>query len=259
MRKTTGGGITEAWKKSGTGKKRRVLITAVWAYCTFSACFCFLSMAGRTEKTVNLSLGLSGSPLPPDNVLPMQGVTSLANCHMTAPIRGLKGWHSPGRGRGFIRPLGCDNCPEGASLGSPDCQRHWQWCRSIPGQSLSLIKLWAPARAEVRGEVLGMLFLQPLPGPQNYHGCWERYLDIRQERPQFMSWRWHHGQYLNCPHSPCMCGHYCKLRLWGVLGCQLLKRKINQKVSPQQGNKSAMQSQGISTPPSCLSNELRGR
>lgn len=76
-----------------------MLITAVWAYCTFCACFCFLFMAGRTEKPVNLSLSLSGSPLPPDNVLPMQGVTSLADCHMTAPIKGLKGWHSPGRGQ----------------------------------------------------------------------------------------------------------------------------------------------------------------
>lgn len=76
-----------------------MLVTAAWAYCTFSACFCFLSMAGRTEKTVKLSLSLCGSPLPPDNVLPVQGVTSLANCHMTAATRGLQGWHSPSRGQ----------------------------------------------------------------------------------------------------------------------------------------------------------------
>lgn len=56
-------------------------------------------MAGRTEQTAKLSLGLCGSPLPPDNVLPVQGVTSLANCHMTAATRGLQGWHSPGRGQ----------------------------------------------------------------------------------------------------------------------------------------------------------------
>lgn len=75
-----------------------MLMMAVWAYRTFSACCCFLSMAGRTEKTVNLSLCLSPFPLPPDNGLPMQGVTSLVNCHMTAPIRGLKA--RPRRGRG---------------------------------------------------------------------------------------------------------------------------------------------------------------
>lgn len=104
-----------------------------------------------------------------------------------------------------------------------------QWCRSIPGQSLSLIKLWAPARAEVRGEVLGMLFLQPLPGPQNYHGCWERYLDIRQERPQFMSWRWHHGQYLNCPHSPMHVWSLLQAETLGSSGLSTLKKKNQPK------------------------------
>lgn len=46
---------------------------------------------------VKLSLGLSWFPLPPDNVLPGQGVTSLATCHMTALIRGLKARGRPGR------------------------------------------------------------------------------------------------------------------------------------------------------------------
>lgn len=101
MGKTPGGGITEARKKSGTGKKRKVLIPAAWAYCTFFSCFCFLSMAGRTEKTVNLSLGLSGSPLAADNVLPLQGVTSLANCHMTARSEGSRAGTAPAGERNY--------------------------------------------------------------------------------------------------------------------------------------------------------------
>lgn len=181
-----------------------MLITAAWAYCTFSACFCFLSMAGRTEKPVKLSLGLCGSPLPPDNVLPVQGVTSLASCHMIAPMRGLKGLAQPRQRTGIIRPLGCDNCPEGAA-------------DQYPARASLCPELCIPATTQV-----GMLFLQPLPGPKTTVAV-GRYLNIRQDRPQFMSWRGHHGQCLNCPHSPCMCGNCCKLRLWALLGCQRLK------------------------------------
>lgn len=71
---------------------------SVGIYRTSSACCCFLSMAGRTEKTVKLSLCLSRFPLPPDNVVPVQGVTSLVNCHVAALIRGLEA--RPRRGRG---------------------------------------------------------------------------------------------------------------------------------------------------------------
>lgn len=107
MLKTREGRISEARKESGAGEKCRVLIMTAWAYRTFSACFCFLSMAGRTEKMGNLSLGLSRFPLPPDNVLPARGVTSLANCHVVALTRGSKARHRPGRGGVVIRPSGC--------------------------------------------------------------------------------------------------------------------------------------------------------
>lgn len=183
-------------------------MAAAWAYCTFSACFCFLSMAGRTEKPVKLSLGLCGSPLPPDNVLPVQGVTSLANCHMTAPMRGLKGLAQPRQRTGIIRPLVATT-----ALKVP----LWAADRYLARASLCP-ELCSSYRRN--GDVVPSAFAWT----QNYCGCWERYLDIRQDRPRFVSWRWHRGQYLNCPHSPCMCGHYCKLRLWAVLGCQCLKK-----------------------------------
>lgn len=195
MLKIREGGITEAWKKSGAGEKWRVLIMAVWAYCTFSACFCFLSMAGRTEKIVNLSLGLSRFPLPPDNVLPVQGATSLANCHMTALIRGLKARHKPGRGWGNqtnrLRQLPW-RCLSGKSP-----RGHWPSALHCPvgacwsilcGHSPSPINSpGPPAMAEVK--VLGTSFPQPLPGPWNYSGHCERSLNIRQGRLQFTSWK----------------------------------------------------------------------
>lgn len=104
-----------------------------------------------------------------------------------------------------------------------------------------------------------MLFPQPLPGPQNYHGCWERHLDNKAgETPVYVLEMapWAVSQ---LPSLPMHVWSLLQAETLGSSGLSTLKKKINQKVPPQQGNKSVMQSQGISTPPSCLSNELRGR
>lgn len=109
---------------------------------------------------VKLSLGLSWFPLPPDNVLPGQGVTSLATCHMTALIRGLKARGRPGRAGanpGVIGPSDCSQRREGSSPGSPpsapDRQPHAPcWVLLI----------------SLRSIVLG-------PQPWQKAGCWARF------------------------------------------------------------------------------------
>lgn len=112
---------------------------------------------------VKLSLGLSWFPLPPDNVLPVQGVTSLAKCHMTALIRGLKARHRPGRAGGNPRVIGPSDCIKrrrGTSPGSPPsaAARQPRVARSVPAALSSIDSSGPPAMAEVR--VLGMFFPQ---------------------------------------------------------------------------------------------------
>lgn len=164
---------------------------------------------------VKLSLGLSWFPLPPDNVLPRQGVTSLANCPLS---RGLKARGRPGRAGanpGIIGPSDCSQRHQGTSPGSPPSAPHRQPhapC-SVPADFSSIDSSEPPAMAE--GRVLGMLCPQHAGGVKGFSlraACSETGAKGRESRislprrdPKF------------CPGSRRHQGCHCTGRAWEAL------------------------------------------